>query len=242
MPGSFENAVQKPARPVIVMAIESVAIKPEAPPVAIFHTVIIACALLPLAPPFRRKTLRPLCPRDAMRNLPPAKETRRPFRHFGHGFHRLWHGKKPQGARQAPAQHSGPVLSYMCGPARHSGRFAVKGRNHPHRIFRNVASSRLHPEKTLRTETIAHPIHKTLQRFPLPPAAFKALLCRQQRIDSETGKRDRFNAETGIEIIADGFKLLAEEARNMVRLMRGKARARAKLRHLPVRAEKLKLH
>src|SRR5690606_21494366 len=93
-----------------------------------------------------------------------------------------------------------------------------------------------------RTETIAHPVHKTLQRFPLPPAAFKALLCRQPRIDSETGKRDRFNAETGIEIIADGFKLLAEEARNMVRLMRGKARARAKLRHLPVRAEKLKLH
>src|SRR5690554_3610441 len=129
MPRSFENAVQKPARPVIVMAIESVAIKPEASPIAVFHAVIIARALLPFVPPFGRKALWPFRPRDAMRNLPPAKETRRPFRHFGHGFHRLGHGKKPQGARQAPAQHSGPVLSYMCGPARHSGRFAVKGRN-----------------------------------------------------------------------------------------------------------------
>src|SRR5690554_106208 len=157
MPRSFENTVQKPAWPVIVMTIKPVAIKPEASPIAVFHAVIIARALLPFAPPFGRKALWPFRPRDAMRNLPPTEEARRPLRHFGYRLHRFRHGKKPQGTRQAAAQNSGSVFSYMCGPARHGGRFPVKGRNHPHRIFGNVAPSRFHTEKTFRTEMIAHP-------------------------------------------------------------------------------------
>jgi hypothetical protein len=65
----------------ILAAIEAMAIEPEAAAVRIFHDIIVAFRFAGAPPPLRRDAFGALRRCHLMRDAPPAKLSRRPFRY-----------------------------------------------------------------------------------------------------------------------------------------------------------------
>jgi hypothetical protein len=102
-----------------------------------------------------------------------------------------------------------------------------------------MARSRLEPQDTVLPEPVAQPVKEAFEIVKTRFVSVEAFLHRRHGFHGKTSKRDRFNAETRIEIVAGARKLLAENPRKMSGLMRRPAGTCTKLRHFPIDAEKL---
>gem|GEM_PF-6782954 len=141
--------MHEPARRLVVAEIKAITEKPETAPVIIFYAVIISCLLTVSSPPLRRNTFWPFRADNPMSNSSPAKNTGRPFRHFGNDIDQLRQAQEPQGTWHGATHHGSAMLLRVHLPALHGRRNAIECRDIGNGTLRNMARSRFQPQNTL---------------------------------------------------------------------------------------------